>query len=290
MDPALATDAALRHPMLRPGVRVTRRDDAHLQVGLDPATAVVVPDTAEVRAQLNALCSGAPVEQQRRTSDVWRALESKGQIVDADAYFHQLPKDLPTQRSRAALFAQHPNDAAWRLVARAAARVWVDTDHHGYLAQQLLLRAGVTLGTDRPTVGLVIADGELGRSRLDPLMQSSTPHLLVSHSDGLVRVGPFVEPGRTACLRCMDAQLSEHDPRRALIVEQYAADRVPTAVAEPYDETLGLLALTMAVADVIAFVDGDRPATWSTTIDVGPGLDLQRTLWKRHPRCGCSWV
>ncbi len=59
----------------------------------------------------------------------------------------------------------------------------------------------------------------------------------------------------------MDAQLGERDPRRGLIVEQYADTAIASAVAEPYDETSSLLAVSLAVADVIAFVDGDRPAT-----------------------------
>lgn len=290
MDQALATLPTLRHAMLRPGVRVTRRDGTHLQVGLDPRTALVVPDSSDTRAMLSALRSGGPIDHETRASDVWRALERRGQIVDADAYFHHLPADQQHQRARAALFAQHPRDAAWRLAARAAAHVAVDADQLGAIAVHLLTTAGLGQGGGRPTVGLLIADGEVRRPRLDVLMQTSTPHLLISQSDGIVRVGPFVDPGRTACQRCIDAQLGEQDPRRGLIIEQYAEETVPTAVAEPHDETFLLLAVSLAVADVVAFVDGDRPATWSTTIEVGPGLELPRTLWKRHPRCGCSWA
>ncbi len=294
MDTAAPTIAsldmpAIRHPMLRPGVRITRRDDRSLQVGLDRRSSLVVPDNPQVRAMLEALRSGGPIDGGHENNDVWRMLESKGQLVDADTYFHQLPQEPAAQRSRAALFAQHPRDAGLRVIARAAARVAVDADHGEGAVTELLGRAGVGAGTSRPTVALVIADGEVRRRRLDRFLQAGTPHLLVSHGEGRVLVGPFVDPGRTACLRCLDAHLGEADPRRNLIVEQYADPPTPTAVADPLDETFTSLAVSLAVADVIAFVDGDRPASWSTTIEVGPGLDLPRTLWKRHPRCGCSW-
>ena len=44
--------------LLRPGVLVTRRDDGHLQVGLDPALAVITPDLPETRAFLRGLAQG----------------------------------------------------------------------------------------------------------------------------------------------------------------------------------------------------------------------------------------
>ena len=51
-------------------------------------------------------------------------------------------------------------------------------------------------------------------------------------------IGPFVVPGASACLRCVDAHRGEHDPRRALVVDQLAG--LPSA---PDDPVLAALAL-----------------------------------------------
>lgn len=289
----MAEPRAPRHPLLRPGVRVVRRDRDHLQIGVG-RSAVIAADTPEVRALLTSLESALPIAATTPAArGCWSALLERGQLVDADAYFHELPADPRAQQARAALFAQHRADAPWRLAARSAAGIAVLAESRmvdqAAKARELLSLAGLRGAGSKPSAALVLVGGEIRRAHLDPLVQAGTPHLLITESEGVVRVGPFVEPGSTACLRCIDAALGEADPRRGLIVEQLAGRRGPGPVAPPHDPTLRLLALSLAVADLTAYVDGDRPVTWSTTIEVTPDLTLPRTPWKRHPRCGCSW-
>jgi hypothetical protein len=106
----------------------------------------------------------------------------------------------------------------------------------------------------------------------------------------VVELGPFVAPGQTACLRCVDAHRGETDPRRALVLEQYAAagpraDGVP----EPVDEPVFTAALAWAVRDCLSYVDGLEPTTWSRTVTFGPGMAQTAREWARHPHCGCAW-
>jgi bacteriocin biosynthesis cyclodehydratase domain-containing protein len=284
---------APRHPLLRPGVRVVRRDRDHLQIGVGQS-AVVAADTPEVRALLASLEAAQPVEATTPAARAcWAALLERGQLIDADAYFHELPPAPRAQQARSAMFAHHPADAPWRLAARSRAGIAVLAERRmvdlAAQARELLSLAGIRMARREPSAALVLVGGEIRRARLDPLLQAGTPHLLITESEGVVRLGPFVEPGTTACLRCIDAALSERDPRRALIVEQLAGRSGPGPVAPPHDPALRLLALSLAVVDLTAYVDGDRPLTWSTTIDVMPDLALARTPWKRHPRCGCTW-
>lgn len=284
---------APRHPMLRPGVRVVRRDREHLQIGLG-GSAVVAADTPEVRVLLASLASAQSVDPTTSAAqECWAALVERGQLVDADAYFHELPPAPRAQQARSAMFAHHPADAAWRLAARAVAGVTVLAEPRmvdlAAQARELLSLAGIRVARQEPSVALVLVGGEIRRARLDPLLQTGVPHLLITESEGVVRLGPFVEPGSTACVRCIDAALSERDPRRALIVEQHAGKSGQGPVAPPHDPALRLLALSLAVVDLTAYVDGDRPLTWSTTLEVTPDLALARTPWKRHPRCGCAW-
>ena len=48
-------------PRLRPGCHVVRRDDDHLQVGVDPPERVILPDRPEVLAVLDRLEDGRPL-------------------------------------------------------------------------------------------------------------------------------------------------------------------------------------------------------------------------------------
>jgi bacteriocin biosynthesis cyclodehydratase domain-containing protein len=125
------------------------------------------------------------------------------------------------------------------------------------------------------------------RSLLDALVVEDRPHLLVTLCADQARLGPFVVPGVTACLRCLDAHLGEDDPRRALVLEQLEDAGPMTA---PYDPVLALAASALAVRDLTSYAEGDRPATWSTTITVGADLALPHRTWPRHPHCGCSWA
>ncbi len=144
------------------------------------------------------------------------------------------------------------------------------------------------------TVGVAVGVGEPDRALLDPWLQGGLPHVVVRLTEGRVLLGPFVDPGRTACLRCLDAHRTDEDPDWPLLVQQYAdrlgrgrADGVP----EPVDPSLAALAVGWALRDVATFVEGRRPTTWSTTLLFSPRLEELRTVpWLRHPECGCSWA
>ncbi len=126
------------------------------------------------------------------------------------------------------------------------------------------------------------------RDPIDDLVREGAPHLLVVSRGGVLELGPFVSPGHTACLRCVDAHRAEPDPRRHLVVEQIA-QAVAAGAFEPRDELLWSLALAWAVRDLVRFAEGSRPSTWSASYEIGP-LDPPRSHeWERHPHCGCAW-
>jgi hypothetical protein len=43
------------------------------------------------------------------------------------------------------------------------------------------------------------------------------------------------------------------------------------------------------VRDVLAFLDGGEPTTWSATVDLDAAAPVRR-VWLRHPHCGCTWA
>ena len=158
----------------------------------------------------------------------------------------------------------------------------------------LLDAAGVGLATSPAgaDVVMVLSAGEIDRDRLDPLVRDRTDHVVVRLVDGGAVLGPFVVPGVTACLRCIDAHLSVEDPDHLAVTTRYArATARPRADGTPdLEPVLVSLALTWVLRDALAHLAGREPSTWSRTLFLGaqPRLRSEQE-WPRHPRCGCFW-
>jgi len=269
----------------RPGVHVIRRDAEHLQVGIDPPRRVIVRDSPAVRALLRDLPTERDADPESRPA--LRALREAGLLLDGGEPGSDIGGDAAARRAAEAQFGE---DAGRRLSARAAARIAVRAPAGARAtAIGLLRRAGVGLAEagELPSAWLVVTATEPPRGDVDPLTREGAPHLLVC-CGATARIGPFVIPGRTSCLRCVDAHLAEPDPRRPLVVEQVARAAQGADVA-PVDPTLEVLALSWAVRDLTRHAEGDRPATWSATVDVDHAGAAIRTEWERHPHCGCAW-
>jgi hypothetical protein len=248
------TLAGMTH-RLRPGLAVVRRDPRHLQVGIDPPRRVVLPDEPGVRRTLAALVDGTPLP-----------------VDEADS----------AQDTLAALVE------AGLLTGGAPAPVAVSASVSGprALTEELgaLLRAAGVAVTPDGTVRVLVADGAVRRTAVDPLVRHGACHLLATVTPWGWELGPFVVPGVTACLRCVDAARAEHDPHRGVVLDQVAAAGVPG----PVDPTTRALALAWLARDLLAYGRGERPTTWSATVDVGEGMP-RRQPWLRHPHCGCAW-
>jgi len=265
-------------PTLRPGLHVVRRDAVTLQIGVDPPARVIAPDTDGVRRLIDDLSSA------RTPHDL--TVEARTCLSDL------LAADLvvPAGR-RAAAAAQFGTAAEHRVRARAGASAAVrGPEELAARAADLLAGAGLVAPRDPepPTTWLVLSEGEPVRDSLDELVRQGAPHLLVVSRVGRLEIGPFVAPGRTACLRCVDAHRAEPDPRRHLVVEQ-TARLVAAGAPEPRDDVLWSLATAWAVRDVLRFVEGERPSTWSASFEVGPTEAPRSREWARHPHCGCVW-
>ncbi|MDQ6524422.1 hypothetical protein RB608_12455 [Nocardioides sp. LHD-245] len=280
-----------RPHLLRPGTPVLARSPGVLQVGLS-GPRLRLPDVPEVRRLLSDLggpgdpnapgrAAPDPVDLPPAAADALDRLRAAGLVVPAAG---------SGDPALATLLAQTGPDGVRRQAARAAPGLAVDVpDRLHAVLDPLLAAAGLRPAAepDEVRVRLVVADGPIARDRLDPLVRSSLPHLLVTGDATAVRVGPFVQPGQTACLRCVDAHESLHDQRLPLLVAQAAvqcAERPP-----PRDPVLDHLALAWAVRDLARYLEGDEPSTWSATVDLDPLAAPELTRWGRHPYCGCSW-
>lgn len=268
----------LGRPLLRPGWQATRFDDQHLQVGLDAPARVILTDSPDVRRLLSLLADPDAAWEPPATLPALRALDGLGRAG--------LLVPLPGSALETRVAAVHGSSAPTRVAARRAARVLVDAPPDLTESVGALLRAeGVQPVAAAATLVLVLARGAVRRPRVEELLQADLPHLVVTGLPTGWEVGPFVSPGRTACLRCVDATRAEQDPRRVVVADQLARSSSPV----PVSPTLQAAALALAVREIVSYVDGDVPATWSTSLFLGPSGAPEVSSWSRHPLCGCAW-
>lgn len=265
-------DLPVRRSQLAPGLRVVRRGLDQLQVGLHDGRRVVLPRTEVVERTLSLLLERRPVEESPATSLVLDRLARHGCLVPEQ----QSPGPVGTVAVLGPLDLGPLDGPALR-------------DVHGLLAT-----AGVATTPEPSAAGvvMVLSAGELPRDRLDPLLRSRTSHVVVRLVDGAAVLGPFVVPGATACLRCIDAHETVRDPDHVAVTSRYVdATSRPRADGVPdTDPALVSAALAWAVRDVVAHLGGREPSTWSRTLVLGPEPAADRgQTWLRHPRCGCCW-
>jgi len=139
----------------------------------------------------------------------------------------------------------------------------------------------VSLAGLRPTadveLALLVAQHD-DPSATDSWLVDSLPHLVMRLSPEGIRVGPFVQPGVTACLRCV--QVGSAPVLRAL--PGLASD-------DDLDPALLMAAVGCAVRDLATWQRGGLPITWSSSIMLTNHLQPEVERWPRHPHCGCSW-
>jgi bacteriocin biosynthesis cyclodehydratase domain-containing protein len=286
------------HPILLPGTHVLRRDADTLQVGLEPSERVLLPDVPRHRRLL--------LEPPRGGT---RLLLDRLLIPDDAPLRGALPP--ADAADPAALWARHSLASRARLgrPLEPADLIVLVQPYGGPLGDRLadelrtLLRRsalpaptqrrpGPRRAAARPEVHVVVGVGEPPRALLDDAVADRTPHVLVRFVEGRAVVGPFVVPGRTACLGCLDLHRTDTDPAWPLLLEQYTRltrrDR-PDGVPEPVDAAMAAVALGWAVRDVGALVAGGRPVTCSRTLSMTPDLvEVVLQDWPQRPDCACN--
>ncbi len=286
------------HPILLPGTHLLRRDSRTLQVGLDPAARVLLPDTpANRRVVMDPPPSATRAALGRHLLPDDTALRAAMPTDQGD------PDDVWVRHSLAA--------TARRGVPVTTEGVRVRVQPYGGRLSQLIaaelrsvlhraaLPAPRRLAPGPPPRGraprelhVVVGVGEPSRARLDLHVEHGAPHLLLRFVEGRALVGPFVVPGTTACLRCLDLHRTESDPAWPLLVEQYSRltrqDR-PDGVPEPVDAALAYVAMGWVAREVSAYLGGDGPATHSRVLTVS--ADLAEVAVQEYPPrtdCGCQ--
>lgn len=274
-------------PVLRPGLRLTRRCDGLLQAGLRPPHRIGLPDSPLAR-----LLAGSLQQWEKNppegTADLLDRLTDV--LVDGRELRGLLRANPGRQGAVAAAVLQHGDSGIDKWHRRTQITVQVSgPPRWSELAEALLGENGLkAVPLEEPAdLQLFLHVGEPDSGRADSAVREGIPHLWAGTSAGEVTVGPFVDPGRTPCRRCVIASLSGVDPGHAVVREQYVG-RVGE-VPEPVDPSLLTMAIGIAVREVVTWADDAEPATWGATM-VLPAVGVPREQrYRRQPECGCSW-
>jgi hypothetical protein len=300
---------------LRSGLQPLWRDRDTVQVGVDPRRAAAVSgmrgaadvirllDGSRRRDQVVAEASqrGVPAAVTER---VITLLAAAGAIIDfpADA-LRSIPPELRQQLApvlAVASLAGQDADGGVRLLARRSATT-VLVHGRGLIADlvtDLLTQSGLAAAADveQPSrrdrlPDLVVLVGHPGPAEAAELQRQRLAHLTVCVSEAIGVVGPLVQPGRTACLRCLDLTRAERDPAWPLILAQLPADRMDATAG---DAVLATAVAAQAAAQAAAFADRSELAAATTdgTLELAlPAWQWRRRTWRPHQACTCgSWA
>jgi len=133
-----------------------------------------------------------------------------------------------------------------------------------------------------PALVVLVADHVVEPVRYRALLREDIPHLPVVHGERRVRVGPLVQPGLSACLRCAELHHSDADPAWPAIAAQ-ALGRAGTR-----DGWRCVLAASETVAAVAAWSAGASHTALSTGVVVeAGGVRALSSPAEPHPGCSC---
>ncbi|MBY6363644.1 TOMM precursor leader peptide-binding protein [Rhodococcoides corynebacterioides] len=280
------------HPRLTPHLVLLARRDERVQIGWSPDTRLILapPPGTGAATMIGAL---RLLDGQRSLPEViWRAAErgvdsaamaAVVRLLDEAGLLHRQPppgsdSPLPTLL----VVGRGPVADA----VGASLRHGTVVDHRTTWPRTVPTDVAAVVLTDS-----VVTSPDVVRH----LMHDGVPHLPVRCRDGVGVVGPFVVPGHTACLHCVELTRCDLDREWPYLAAQLggrAASASPTTLAAT---------AAFAVGRVHDFLGDRLPFSQRTTrtrpsalemghsqeIDTAAGT-VRRRRWRRHPVCPCS--
>lgn len=257
--------------ILKPGIKIYRRADQCIQIGLHPDRAHVLPADPEL----------------------WHCLQK---IVCGDQLNQQLDQRLKPYVRQTNRRETNQLVAAWQsqeVTANCRLINLLSYPVDPFQLKQLISCQGNILTSSKGELTVISTLGETPREISNHLVKIGQPHLLLRLVDNRIILGPWVSPGITACLRCLDAHYTDADPSWPLLVkqdQQHASTQLKDGSAYPLDPGSQQFAAAWAVRDISAWQRGLQPSSWSSTIEIELlGGAITQTTWLRHPECGCAW-
>jgi len=277
---------------------VLRRDLHTVQLGLDWPGVAVLPDSPALQAVLDTIDGirdvPAVVLTAARSSgvDLADAEAALDTLIEAGAVVdqaHHLRGSLSEAAWAATWLLVGPHGRAADVVAARTGRA-VDVRGSGQVAdgvRGLLPRAGLMHDPGHAELVVMACDQEPPRSLSDRVMADGRPHLWVVVRELVGVLGPFVQPGTTPCLRCVDRARAHHDPAWPTLVESAS---IPRGHVHACDPLLATLVATWATLEISLWACDLQPQTWGRTIEIPLGVgNITLARSDADPGCGCGW-
>lgn len=191
----------------------------------------------------------------------------------------------PVQATDVGLGGYRSRDVG-RARGEAAARILTDLapDVRGHLVEAT---RWVSPHEGRPDVVVVVEHRVLRPERYGQLTGDGTAHLPVVVREADVVVGPFVRPGRTPCVRCVEGHRADLDPQWPQLADQLRDPQ--REVLDVEETTLAAVGAAIAASQVLAHLDGLTPRAATACIEIAvPDAVPRLREVVSHPRCGCS--
>jgi bacteriocin biosynthesis cyclodehydratase domain-containing protein len=299
-------------PALRSGLLPLWRDRDTVQVGVDPRRAIAISgmrgaaeiiqllDGSRSREQVVAVATerGVPAALTER---VIMLLATGDAIIDFPAdTLRSMPGELRRELApvlAVAALSGGDGDGGVRMLGRRAMTA-VGVCGSGPIADlttDLLTRSGLSARASSPerlsdgnASDLMVLVGYPPPDCLAELVRMRVPHLAVCVSEAIGVVGPLVQPGVTACLRCLDFARAERDAAWPLILAQLPVSRMDLTSD---DALLATAVAAQAAGQAVAFADrsGVADATRNGTLELAlPDWQWRRRTWPPHPACSCG--
>jgi hypothetical protein len=132
-------------------------------------------------------------------------------------------------------------------------------------------------------LAVIAAPWVIAPARHLPWLRDDVPHLAVVFDDTGARIGPLVEPGVGACLRCLDLDRRDADAAWPVIAAQLAGRPIGASTARTVHDAAALAA--SVVDDRLAH--GVTALANASISLAGPGAFPRRRGHRPHRECGC---
>ena len=166
------------------------------------------------------------------------------------------------------------------------------------MARAIARIAPETVTADNPQLvpDLAVLTGPVAPDEVEALMRDRVTHLAVRADEAIGVVGPLVEPGRSACLRCINLHKAARDPAWPKVLAQTgrrgAGGAGAGAVPAACDTVLAAATAALASAQALAVIDGcgpQPPAAANGTLELFlPEWQWRRRTWVPVATCTCG--
>lgn len=149
------------------------------------------------------------------------------------------------------------------------------------------IRTTLPANRQHPDLAVLAPTNRWPHATADRLHAAGVPHLPAQIHETSATLGPFVQPGRSSCLRCRDLHRAARDPGWPRVLAQLVQH--PDPEDAPCDGVLATQLAVQAAMHALAYIEGDPPPSVGHSIEIAlPYGEQTRRECPAHPECACS--